>query len=48
MKGREGRIAGTRELVLPGLPYIVVYEVAATAIHVLHIYHGARNWPPEQ
>jgi addiction module RelE/StbE family toxin len=48
LKGREGRIVGTRELVVPGLPYIVVYEGSATVIHVLHIYHGARNWPPEQ
>ena len=44
-KGRVGRIAGTRELVLSGSPYIIVYEVTAAAIHILHIYHGARNWP---
>ena len=46
-KGREGKIADTRELVVSGLPYIVVYKVTKTAIHVLHIYHGARNWPGE-
>jgi toxin ParE1/3/4 len=48
MRGRDGKIAGTREFVLSGLPYIVVYRVTKTAIHILHIYHGARNWPGEQ
>jgi addiction module RelE/StbE family toxin len=48
LRGRVGRVAGTRELVVPGLPYIVVYQITAEAIHVLHIYHGARNWPTEQ
>jgi plasmid stabilization system protein ParE len=46
-RGRVGRIPGTPELVVPGLPYIVLYEVADTAIQILHIYHGARNWPEE-
>jgi len=46
-RGRVGRIPGTRELVVPALPYIVVYEVADTAVQILHIYHGARNWPEE-
>jgi toxin ParE1/3/4 len=45
LKGRAGRIEGTRELVMPGMPYIVVYEVRPTAVHILHIYHAARNWP---
>lgn len=47
-RGRVGRIPGTRELVVTGLPYIVLYEVADTAVQILHIYHGARNWPGEQ
>jgi toxin ParE1/3/4 len=46
-RGRVGRIPGTRELVVTGLPYIVLYEVADTAVQILHIYHGARNWPGE-
>ena len=46
-RGRVGRIPGTRELVVPGLPYIVLYEVADTAVQILHIFHGARNWPEE-
>jgi toxin ParE1/3/4 len=47
-RGRVGRIPGTRELVVPGLPYIVLYEVADTAVQILHIFHGARNWPEEE
>jgi addiction module RelE/StbE family toxin len=43
-RGRAGRIIGTRELVIPGLPYIIVYEVMDTAVQIHHIYHGARNW----
>lgn len=44
-RGRSGRVPSTRELILPSLPYIIVYEVTDPAIHILHIYHGARNWP---
>jgi toxin ParE1/3/4 len=47
-RGRAGRIPGTRELVVPGSPYIVVYQVTPTTIQILHIYHGARNWLGEQ
>jgi addiction module RelE/StbE family toxin len=44
-RGRVGRIPGTRELVLPGLPYIIVYQVSESATQILRIYHGARDWP---
>ena len=47
-RGRVGRIPGTRELVVPGLPYIVLYEIADTAVQILHIFHAARNWPEER
>jgi toxin ParE1/3/4 len=47
-RGRIGRIPGTRELVVPGLPYIIVYRIDEAAIQILHIYHGARNWPENQ
>jgi addiction module RelE/StbE family toxin len=43
--GRKGRIAGTRELIFSGLPYIVVYRVVDKVIEILRIYHGAQNWP---
>jgi len=39
-RGRVGRI--------PGLPYIILYEGADTAVQIHHIYQGARNWPEER
>jgi toxin ParE1/3/4 len=43
--GRRGEIEGTRELVIPGLPYIVAYRVGDTQIEILFVQHGAREWP---
>jgi addiction module RelE/StbE family toxin len=45
--GRTGTVPGTREWVVRGLPYIVVYEVRAERdeIVVLGVYHGAQTRP---
>jgi toxin ParE1/3/4 len=43
--GRPGRVAGTRELVIPGTPYIVPYRVRDGEIQILRVFHGARKWP---
>jgi toxin ParE1/3/4 len=43
--GRPGRVAGTRELVVTGTPYIVAYAVADQRVEVLAIIHGAQRWP---
>jgi toxin ParE1/3/4 len=40
--GRAGRIAGTREITMA--PYVIVYRIAQ-AVEILHIHHGAQNWP---
>ena len=45
--GRPGRIAGTRELVISGTPYIVPYRVHADEIEVLRVFHAARRWPTD-
>ncbi|WP_284775613.1 type II toxin-antitoxin system RelE/ParE family toxin [Agrobacterium sp. lyk4-40-TYG-31] len=45
--GRRGDIEGTRELVIPGTPYIVAYRVMGDDIQVLFVQHGAREWPRE-
>ena len=42
--GRPGRVAGTRELVVSGTPYIVPYRVRAGSVEILRIFHGARKW----
>ena len=43
--GRPGRVDGTRELVIPGTPFVVPYRVTATEIQILRVYHHARRWP---
>ncbi|HEY6348531.1 MAG TPA: type II toxin-antitoxin system RelE/ParE family toxin [Candidatus Angelobacter sp.] len=43
--GRPGRVHGTRELVVPGTPYIVPYRVRGNKIEILRVFHGARKWP---
>ncbi|MCJ2140638.1 type II toxin-antitoxin system RelE/ParE family toxin [Methylobacterium sp. E-066] len=45
LRGRVGRIAGTRELVVTGTPYIVPYRVVDDVIEILAVMHGARIWP---
>ncbi len=44
-RGRPGRVAGTRELVVTGSPFIVAYRVGGGHIDVLAILHAARRWP---
>jgi addiction module RelE/StbE family toxin len=43
--GRPGRVPGTKELVVPGLPYLVPYRVKDEIIQVLRVYHTSRKWP---
>ncbi|TAN41135.1 MAG: type II toxin-antitoxin system RelE/ParE family toxin [Nitrospirae bacterium] len=43
--GRIGRIPGTRELVIPGLPYIVPYRVKGASIEILGVLHASQAWP---
>ena len=43
--GRPGRVAGTRELVIPGTPYIVPYRVKGGVVQIITILHGAQRWP---
>jgi len=47
--GRRGRRPGTRELVVEGTRYIVVYRVVPERdqIQILRILHAARLWPEQ-
>ena len=47
MAGRDGRVAGTRELVVRGTPFIVAYGVERNEVWVLAVMHAARKWPDE-
>jgi len=50
-RGRPGRVEGTRELVIPPLPYVVIYRIVEPPLRpggeiaVMRILHGARRWP---
>ncbi len=54
LRGKPGRSPDTRELVVSGLPYLVVYGVEPAApdgtapptVIILRVLHGAMFWPP--
>lgn len=43
--GRSGRVRDTRELVVSGTPFIVIYRVRMHLIQILRLLHHARKWP---
>jgi toxin ParE1/3/4 len=45
--GRLGRVAGTRELVVPRTPFIAAYAVTWDRIRILRVLHGAQVWPDD-
>lgn len=44
-RGRPGRVPGTRELVLDGLPYFLAYRVKGRTVQILRVIHTSRQWP---
>lgn len=50
--GRPGRVQGTYEKLVTGLPYIIAYEInprpeGGETVAILHVIHGARDWPED-
>ncbi len=43
--GRPGRVAGTRELIVPGTPYVIPYRVRADRLEVIAVFHARQKWP---
>jgi toxin ParE1/3/4 len=43
-RGRPGREPGTREFILSGLPYVIIFRTADQVVEILRIYHGSQNW----
>jgi len=43
--GHPGRVCGTRELIIPNLPYVIPYRVRNNTIEILRVFHTARQWP---
>lgn len=45
--GRIGRVPMTRELVVPGTPWVVIYRIRSS-VEIIRVLHGAQAWPPRQ
>ena len=43
--GRPGRVAGTRELVVSGTPYVIPYRVRGDRLEVIAVFHSRQKWP---
>ena len=45
--GRQGRLKETRELVIDGIPFIVIYRehINTNCIEILRVLHDAQQWP---
>jgi toxin ParE1/3/4 len=41
--GRTGTVAGTRILVVPGLPYVAIYRVRNDDVEIITVLHTARR-----
>ncbi len=47
--GRPGRVCGTRELVIDGIPFILIYRIVDRLgqLQILRVLHDAQQWPAE-
>jgi toxin ParE1/3/4 len=43
--GRPGRVEDTRELVISGIPYIVIYRVKEESVEILRVLHTSKRYP---
>jgi toxin ParE1/3/4 len=48
--GRQGRLKNTRELVIDGIPFIVIYREVFSkgCIEILRVLHDSQQWPTTQ
>ena len=44
-RGRPGRVPGTRELVVPGTPYVIPYRLRGGRLEIIAVFHGRQRWP---
>jgi toxin ParE1/3/4 len=42
--GRPGRVAGTRELVVPGTPHVIPYRLRGDRLEVIAVFHARQKW----
>lgn len=43
--GRIGRCWNIRELVIPGLPYVVPYRIKDHEVRIIRVFHSSMRWP---
>lgn len=43
-RGRVGRVPGTRELLIPHLPYLLIHRITDEQIEILGVLHHAQEW----
>lgn len=46
--GRPGQVPHTRELVIPGTPFLLPYRVMSDRVEIIAVLHGAQRWPAEK
>lgn len=46
LMGRRGQEPKTREFVVSGTPYIVIYRLVGDEPEILRVLHGKQSWPP--
>ena len=42
--GRRGRVVGTKELIIPSTPFIIIYRLKDSVLEILTILHHSRMW----
>ena len=45
LRGRAGRVPGSRELVVANTPYVVAYELRDDCIAIVGFLHAKQRWP---
>ncbi len=45
LSGPVGRRPGTRELMIGGLPFVIIYRVCRDEVEVVRILHGSQRRP---
>jgi toxin ParE1/3/4 len=44
-RGRKGRKPNTREMLISGLPYVIIYRVGQDTVEIIRILHTSQQWP---
>ena len=44
-RGRKGRKPDTREMLISGFPFVIIYRVGQEAAEIARILHTSQQWP---